>query len=357
MGNRWLTVTLMAVLASCLMVAGCTAAADDGAVDPQPQTQAPQPQTQAPLAAQPDFAAWLDGLRAEALSRGIRPMTLDAALSDVKPIDRVLELDRRQPEFTLTFDEYLSRVVNPQKVEKGRQRLADHRKLLQDVAKRYGVPAAVIVAMWGIESDYGRLTGGYPVVPALATLAYDGRRSQYFRGELMHALEMIDGGVPAERMKGSWAGAMGQCQFMPSTYVKYAQSWLGTERPDIWQIPPDVFASTANYLSQIGWDPHQRWGRAVRLPKRELAPALFGLEVKKSLTEWRTLGIRLPDGKSLPASPLQASLVRAETGKGKDVGKGPPYLVYDNFRVIMKWNRSVFFAIAAGTLSDKLAGR
>lgn len=305
-----------------------------------------------------DFPTWLAALKADALARGIRPATFDQALADVQPIDRVIELDRKQPEFTLSFDQYMANVVSPQRVKNGRQRLSHHKKLLGAVARRYGVPAPVIVAMWGIESDYGRLTGGYSVVAALATLAYDGRRSQYFRGELINALTMIDGGVPAERMRGSWAGAMGQCQFMPSTHVKYARSWSGQAKPDIWTLPPDVFASAANYLAQIGWNPHQHWGRAVKLPKTDLAPALFGLDVKKSLNEWRHLGIRQANGKPLPAShSIMASLVRAETGKGDDVGRGPPYLVYDNFRALMKWNRSVFFAVAAGTLADRVASK
>ena len=311
----------------------------------------------AQAAAQPqqEFPQWLDGLRADALGQGISQATLDQALSGVQPIDRVIELDRRQPEFTMTFAGYLSHVVNPGRVKAGRRQLATHRRLLREVSARFGVPAPVVVAMWGIESDFGRLTGGFQVVPALATLAYDGRRSQYFRGELMNALKMIDGGVPAARLRGSWAGAMGQCQFMPSTYLRYAKRWSGDGRPDIWTSDEDVFASTANYLSQIGWNRGHGWGRAVRLPKHGMAQALFGLDRKRSLREWNKLGLRLANGKSLPNSDLEASLIRAETGKGEDVGHGPPYLVYDNFQVIMKWNRSVFFALAAGTLADRLA--
>lgn len=304
---------------------------------------------------QQEFPQWLDGLRAEALGQGISQGTLDSALTGIQPIDRVIELDRRQPEFTMTFQTYLSHVVSPARVKAGRRQLAGHRALLAEVARRYGVPGPVVVAMWGIESDFGRLTGGFQVVPALATLAYDGRRSQYFRGELINALRMIDGGVPASSMRGSWAGAMGQCQFMPSTYLRYARRWSGDGHPDIWASEADVFASAANYLSQIGWTVDHGWGRQVKLPKHGMAQALFGLERTRSLREWNKLGLRQANGRPLPKSDLQASLIRAETGKGEDVGRGTPYLVYDNFRVFMKWNRSTFFALAAGTLADRLA--
>jgi membrane-bound lytic murein transglycosylase B len=307
---------------------------------------------------QQDFATWLTTLRSEAAAQGIGQATLDLALADVQPIDRVLELDRRQPEFSMTYDGYLSHVVTPARLKDGRMLLKRHKALLAEVSKQFGVPPRVLVAMWGIETDYGRSTGGFLVVPALATLAYDGRRSQYFRTELINALKIIDAGIPAKTMQGSWAGAMGQCQFMPSTYLKYGRKWKGQGSPDIWRDQADVFASAANYLSSIGWKGHETWGRAVKLPKNGIAAPLLGLEAKRSLKEWSKLGLRLPNGKALPArSDLQASLIRAETGKGDDVGKGPPYLVYDNFRVLMKWNRSIFFALAAGTLADRLGSK
>ncbi len=309
-------------------------------------------------AAPQDFAAWLAGLRQDAAAQGIGQTTLDQALTDIQPIDRVLELDRRQPEFSLTFDEYLDHVLTPARLTDGRTLLHQQKALLSDIAGHFGVPAAVLVAMAGIESNYGRSTGGFSVVAALATLAYDGRRSQYFRTELIDALKIVDRGMPARTMQGSWAGAMGQCQFMPSTYLKYARKWKGEGSPDIWRDQADVFASTANYLSQIGWKTGQTWGRAVKLPPHGIAAPLLGLDGKRSLKEWGKLGLRLPDGKPLPSrSDIQASLIRAETGKGDDVGKGPPYLVYDNFRVLMKWNRSVFFALAAGTLADRLGSK
>jgi len=313
----------------------------------------------APAGAEPpqDFATWLDGVKADARAQGISQNTLDAALGGVQPIDRVLDLDRKQPEFTLTFEQYLSHVLTTARLRRGHAMMAQNMTLLSAVSAKYGVPKQVIAAMWGIETDFGRVTGGFHVVPALATLAYDGRRSQYFRGELINALTMIDSGkVTPEQMTGSWAGAMGQCQFMPSTYLHYAQDWNGGGRPDIWGTPADVFASTANYLSRIGWNPDHGWGRPVKIPK-DLNAGLFSLDVKKSYTEWSKLGVRSASGKALPKSDVLVSLIRAETGKGDDIGRGAPYLVTDNFRVFMTWNHSTFFALAAGTLADRLASK
>jgi len=313
-----------------------------------------------PVLAEPsqDFAGWLSVMREDALAQGIGRATVDQALEGIQPIDRVLELDRKQPEFTLTYADYLGHVVTPARLKDGRRLLKQHKALLSSVSKHFGVPSRVLVAMWGIESGYGAHTGGFSVVPALATLAYDGRRSQYFRGELINALKIIDSGIPVKDMQGSWAGAMGQCQFMPSTYLQYAQKWKGQGSPDIWRDQADIFASAANYLSQIGWRARETWGRAVTLPKHGVAPSLFGLDSKRSLREWGKLGLRSADGKALPARrDIFASLIRAESGKGYDAGQGPPYLVYDNFRVLMTWNRSVFFALAAGTLADRLGSK
>jgi membrane-bound lytic murein transglycosylase B len=255
----------------------------------------------------------------------------------------------------MTLDTYLAHVVTPERVAQGRKLMAAHRKVLAQVAQRYKVPAKIIVALWGIESGFGKSIGDYPVVPALATLAYDGRRSQYFRAELLNALTIVDRGATPQQMRGSWAGAMGQCQFMPSTYLKYAQRWSDGGPPDIWTTPADVFASAANYLGSVGWDPKASWGRPVRLPAN-FDPALVSMAVKKGVNEWAKLGVRDANGRPLPRTAMIGSIVRADPGKDA-TGTGPPFLVYDNFRTLMNWNRSVFFGVAAGTLADRIASR
>ena len=296
----------------------------------------------------PPFAEWLQGLRADARLAGIGDRTLERALAGIEPIPRVIELDRRQPEFTLTFREYMDRVVPPARIEKGRQRLRENRGLLDAISAKYGVQARFLVAFWGVESDFGRLTGGFPVVAALATLAYDGRRAAYFRRELILALEIIDRGhVTPERMIGSWAGAMGQTQFMPSSFRSYAVDHDGDGRIDLWDSRPDVLASAANYLKRSGWKGDETWGRAARLPEGFDA-RLIGTGVVKTLAEWSALGLTRADGNPLPARALKASVVRAEGDKG------PAFLVYDNYRTILKWNRSTFFAIAVGSLADHI---
>jgi membrane-bound lytic murein transglycosylase B len=296
------------------------------------------------------FDEWLVDLRREAADKGIGGTTLDRALHGLTPIERVIELDRHQPEFTLTFRQYLTRVVPPARVAKGKQKLDENRPLLEAVAGKYGVQARFLVAFWGIETDFGRLTGGFPVVRALATLAHDGRRSAYFRRELINALRIVDGGhIDVARMTGSWAGAMGQPQFMPSSFLAYAVDDDGDGRKDIWSTKADVFASAANYLARSGWKGDQTWGRQVRLPAG-FDPALADLKVRKRLSEWQALGVRRIDGRDLPARDLEASVVFP----GKQGGDA--YIVYNNFRTILKWNRSTYFAVAIGSLADRIGG-
>ena len=298
----------------------------------------------------PGFKAWLAGVREEALGRGIRAETLEKAFADVEPIPRVIELDRRQPEFTLSFEEYLERVVPQSRIERGRQRLRTNRAVLDRVARAYGVQPRFIVALWGIETDFGRHAGAFYVIGALATLAHDGRRSAFFRKQLMDALVILDEGhIAPAKMMGSWAGAMGQNQFMPSSFVRFAVDFDGDGHRDIWTSKADVFASAANYLARSGWRGDQTWGREVRLPEG-FDVTLAGLEVRKRLGEWQRLGVRRADGSDLPKRQLPASLILpAERDK-------PAYLVYNNFSTILKWNRSTFFAIAVGYLADRIAG-
>ncbi|MBM3572125.1 MAG: lytic murein transglycosylase [Alphaproteobacteria bacterium] len=296
-----------------------------------------------------DFATWLKEVRAEALRLGYKPATLDAALKGVQPIARVLELDRKQPEFTLTFDQYVERVVNAQRIQTGQRRRDEHRQVLDEIGRRYRVPPQFIVALWGIETDFGRITGNFPVIAALATLAYDGRRAKFFRGELMQALKILDDGhIAAGEMRGSWAGAMGQSQFMPSSFNRFAVDYDGDGRRDIWHSQPDVFASIANYLSGSGWKIDQPWGVLVTVPA-SVDRKDADLSVQRSVAEWRAIGIQPADGRNLPAAAVAASVL-APGGPA-----GPAYLVTENFRTIMKWNRSIYFATATGLLADGIA--
>ena len=297
------------------------------------------------------FTQWREGVRKEALSLGISAATFEAAFADVEPIPRIIELDRSQPEVTLSFAQYVERVVPESRVAKGRKLLAEHRDLLEPIGREYGVPPRFIVALWGIETNFGQYLGGFPVIAALATLAYDGRRSAYFRQELLNALRILeDGHITTDAMMGSWAGAMGQSQFMPSSFVRYAVDHDGDGKRDIWGTQGDVFASAANYLAQAGWRAGETWGRHVALPAG-FDHALTGLEVKKTLAEWQALGLRRADGSELPKAAISGSVV-LPGGEG-----GPAYLVYDNYRTIMRWNRSFYFATSVGLLADGIGRR
>lgn len=294
-----------------------------------------------------DFNDWLWQFRAMAAAQGIQPASLQA-LDSVEYKERVIELDRDQPEGKSTFGEYLEKTVTPARVAKGRALMRQHHALLSRIGARYGVQPRFIVALWGKETDFGRFTGGFNVLDALATLAYDGRRADYFKGELLNALRILDGGhIDAGEMVGSWAGAMGQCQFMPTSFFKYAADGDGDRRYDIWNDEADVFASTANYLRTEGWDPRLTWGREVRLAQ-PIAESATGVKVQLSLAEWGQYGITNADGTALPNLPLNASLVQPD---GAD---GASYLVYDNFRVLLHWNRSSYFATAVGILADRI---
>ena len=293
------------------------------------------------------FDTWLEGLKSEARGRGISDKTLTAALGGAKPIDKVLRLDRSQPEFTKTFEEYLAGTVSTARIALGRKLYAENAAILDKIGKTYKVQPRFIVAFWGIESDYGRLQGGFPVCQALATLAWDGRRSSFFRDELLNALSIIEEGhVTAQAMTGSWAGAMGQTQFMPSSFRRFAVDYDGDGRRDIWTTRKDVFASIANYLAQSGWRDDETWGRRVTLPK-DFDPALISLDVRKSLFDWQALGVRRADGSALPAFNMQGSLVQPTGGH-------QVFLVYNNYRTTLLWNRSTYFALAVGHLADAI---
>ena len=298
----------------------------------------------------PDFSTFIAGIKTEGEAKGLSPQAL-AVLDGITPIDKVVELDRRQPEFTATFQGYLKSIMKPERIAKGRKLMRENHALLDAVSKKYHVQPRFIVALWAIESGYGQSMGGYSIPASLATLAWEGRRAAFFKGELFNALAIIDkGDVPASQMIGSWAGAMGQCQFMPSTYLKYAQDWDGDGKRDIWRNRGDVLASTANYLSQIGWHDDRGWGRPVKLPKN-FDRSQIGLDTKKTMTDWAKLGVQTADGKKLPGRSWDTSIVLA------DPKEGPAFLVTDNFRAVMTWNRSTLFALSVGHLADALGHR
>ena len=298
---------------------------------------------------QENFTKWMVEFRTEATAAGISQQTLDRALAEIKvPLKKVITLDRKQPEFTQTVENYVEIRVSDQRINGGRRMMRRYPTWLGRVEDRHKVQRRFIVALWGIETNYGKYTGGIPVIEALVSLAYDGRRSAYFRRELLEALRIVDAGdISLRRMKGSWAGAMGQCQFMPSVFRRYAIDADGDRRRDIWTSVPDVLASAANYLAAAGWKNDQTWGRPVRLPKA-FDTSLTGLETRLPLSRWQALGVRRIDGRSLPRREMDASLIIPD-GPGTQA-----YLVYDNFRVLRIWNKSNAFALAVGLLSDRL---
>ena len=299
-------------------------------------------------AANQSVDSWLQGVKQEASAKGISANTVNAALRNFKPNEKIIRLDRKQPEGSLSFAQYMERVVPTSRINQGRRMYQQNRALLDKIGAQYGVQPKFIVALWGIETNYGGNTGGFRIIPALATLAYDGRRAEFFRKEMMQALQIVDGGhIPLSSFKGSWAGAMGQSQFMPSSFFAYAQDYNGDGRKDIWETKSDVFASIANYLSKSGWNDDETWGRKIRLPTG-FNTKLASRKIKKPLAEWSRMGVRKADGSALPNVDVMASVVYP----GKEGEES--YITYKNYDVIMKWNRSTYFATAVGTLADAI---
>ena len=301
-----------------------------------------------------NFDQWLTDFRKEARSLGISNKVLKAALGNAKPIKRVIELDRSQPEFTMTFDEYLSKIASKTRARVAAKKLIEHDKILTEISKKYGVQKRYIVTFWGVETNFGQYLGSFNVPHSLATLAHDGRRSAYFRKELLNALKILEEGhIAPDKMKGSWAGAMGQSQFMPSSFLSYAVDWNGDGKRDIWETKADVFASTAYYLSKAGWRDDVTWGRAVLLPAGLLIKGrgpneLADAKTRLRLSAWSKAGVVTVNGKPLPSRDLKARLVLPTDFQG------PAFLVYSNFDAILAWNRSNYYALAIGHLSDKL---
>ncbi len=302
------------------------------------------------IAVPPGFDAWRDRFRATARAAGISNRIYDDALSGVTPDPKVLERNAYQPEFTRPIWQYLDGAVSKTRIANGRKKLQQHQALLGRVERTYGVPAKVIVAIWGLETSYGAIMGSMDIVRSLATLAYAGRRQTFGQRELINALKIIQAGDKSRTgLKGSWAGAMGHTQFIPSSFLAYAVDFDGDGRRDIWDSLPDVFASTANFLKKANWDAEYRWGREVTLPAG-FDYALAGRDTRYDLERWARLGVRRPGGGTLPLAPITASLI-VPAGH-----QGPAFLVYRNFGAIMRYNPATAYALGIGHLSDRIAG-
>ena len=295
------------------------------------------------------FARWVQAFAATAREAGIAEETLRMAFDDVRFVPRAVDLDRRQPEFTQTVWDYLERAVSEQRVVRGREKRAEFSAEAEAAAARHGVPASVLVAIWGMESSYGANYGDIPVIDALATLGFEGRREAWARGQLLAALQILQSGdIDRARMVGSWAGAMGQTQFLPSSFLAYAVDADGDGRRDIWGSMPDVMASTANFLARAGWLSGQPWGLEVRLPPG-FDPGRADTSVRQTSAAWAAEGVLPATGAALPDMNDAEVLLPAGA-------RGPAFLVGTGFRAILRYNNSTSYALAVGLLSDAVAG-
>lgn len=358
--------TSLSTVIISLILAGCAsknsaAPAPEAPVPAQAPTPAPvkggflQAPTKTTLAAQgrdpAEFPAYVDQLKAQARQQGIEESTLEAAFANVHFVDHVITSDRNQLEQKVTLSDYLSRVMTEKKIQQGRESLQRYQAQLMPIAQHSGVQPQYIVALWAMESSFGKIQGREDVVSALSTLAFEGRREAFFTKELIAALQIIQQQhIAADEMKGSWAGAMGQNQFMPSSFMRYGADGDGDGKIDIWNSVDDVFASTANYLAKEGWKPGESWGREVILPV-DFVPERAGLKEAQSKTvgEWEKLGIRLNSDQNLPDTHQRAWIVTPDDIPGR------AFMVYDNFRTIMRWNRSYYFAISIGMMADAIS--
>jgi lytic murein transglycosylase len=344
-----------AVLAGCASAPPTAAPPPAGPAQPAPATRPPAPVPAAPPARagadepalQQGFARWVADFRDSARAAGIGDATLQAAFGNVQYLPRVVELDRSQPEFTRTVWDYLDNTVTAQRVALGKDKLVQVRVEADAASARYGVPAAVVVAIWGMESNFGGNYGSTPTIDALATLGFEGRREDWARRELLAALKILErGDIDREHMIGSWAGAMGQTQFLPSNFLAYAVDADGDGRRDIWGSMADVTASTANFLARSGWQAGQPWGVEVQLPAG-FDHGRADSSVRQSSAQWAAEGVRSLDGRPLPA--FADGMVLLPAG-----ARGPAFLVGPNFRAILRYNNSTSYALAVGLLSQRL---
>lgn len=345
------------IVAGCLTIAACSSAPVESA-PAQAASRSAEPTelrlSSPPASAEPQrdvagFTAWVADFRRRARARGVDADVLDTAFARAQFQPRVIELDNRQPEFTRAIWSYLDSAVSDTRVREGRQQLASYAETARAVEKHYGVPREIIGAIWGVESNYGQNFGSYETIDALATLGYDGRRERFAEEQLMAALEILESGdIERERMRGSWAGAMGHTQFLPTSFVAYAVDEDSDGRRDIWASIADVMGSTANYLVENGWQPGSPWGREVVLPPG-FDYALAELDTRRSTAAWRAAGVDPVDSRGLPQ--LRSASIIAPAG-----AHGPAFMVGPNFRTILRYNNATSYALAVGLLSDRLAG-
>jgi membrane-bound lytic murein transglycosylase B len=343
----WLIPALLAIFA----VAGCASV-------PSVETKAPAPSTveinptragSIDVEHSQKFARWVVEFSISARAVGIDEATLQIAFDNVRFVPRIIELDRAQPEFTRAVWDYLDNALSTQRIARGQDKLLQLRPVVEPIAARYGVPAEVLVAIWGMESNYGSFVGDIPTIDALATLGFEGRREEWARGQLLAALRILQNrDIDRAQMIGSWAGAMGQTQFLPSNFLAYAVDADGDGRRDIWNSLADVMASTANFLASSGWQAGQPWGLEVRLPPG-FDYARADADVRQPTTQWTDEGVQSMDGAPLPV--LADSSILLPAG-----ALGPTYLVGPNFRTILRYNNSTSYALAVGLLAQQLAG-
>ncbi len=296
----------------------------------------------------PATAQWIDALEQQALADGVSPQTVHAALDAFTPDPRVVEADRKQPETRMSFAAYRHHIVSADRIREGRRLMHRYGSELATLESRTGVPAALIVALWGMESSYGGNSGDFEIVRSLTTLVWEGRRADYFTVELIAALHILDdeGRMPSD-LRGSWAGAMGQCQFMPTTYRRYAVDEDGDGRRDIWKSTPDVLASIATYLAAEGWQRKLPWGWDVTREGAWPSDLAQGIDVSRPLPEWKAQGLKEREGTVLPDDSLSVSFLRPDP-------EGAAFLVTDNLRALLRWNHSISFALGAGLLADQI---
>ncbi len=296
------------------------------------------------------FDACVAELQDEARAQGISATVAERALEDADYLERVVELDRAQPEFTKPFGEYLRERVTEERVERGRELMREHEALLDRIYRDYGVAPRYLVAFWGLETNFGDYFGEVGVIDSLATLACDERRPEFFTEQLVAALEIVDAGaLEPGAMEGSWAGAMGHVQFMPTVFTQHAVDYDGDGKRDLWNSVPDAMASAANFLSAMGWERGWRWGREVTLPP-DFPYAKAGRDRPRPISEWQAMGVRTAYDRPLGDADVDAELLLPSGHRG------PAFLVYHNFDKIMGWNPSTFYALSVGHLADRLSG-